>query len=50
MTAKTLPDVAQMGGAPTMLDSGVVPIGDLVGKTDMDDIYLLSPRELLILG
>ncbi|MBM3128983.1 MAG: ABC transporter substrate-binding protein [Chloroflexi bacterium] len=40
MTAKTLPDVAQMGGAPTMADSGViVPIGDLVGKADLDDIY-----------
>ena len=40
MTAKTLPDVAQMGGAPTMADSGViVPIGDLVSKQDLDDIY-----------
>ena len=40
VTAKTLPDVAQMGGAPTMADSGVVvPIADLVGKSDLDDIY-----------
>jgi sn-glycerol 3-phosphate transport system substrate-binding protein len=40
VTAKTLPDVAQMGGAPTMADSGViVPIGDLVGKADLDDIH-----------
>jgi len=40
MTAKTLPDVAQMGGAPTMAESGViVPIGDLVSKQDLDDIY-----------
>ncbi len=39
-TAKTLPDVAQMGGAPTMADSGVVvPIADLVGKQDLDDIH-----------
>jgi sn-glycerol 3-phosphate transport system substrate-binding protein len=29
-----------MGGAPTMADSGViVPIGDLVGKADLDDIH-----------
>ncbi len=40
VTAKTLPDVAQMGGAPTMADSGViVPIGDLVSKDDLADIY-----------
>lgn len=40
VTAKTLPDVAQMGGAPTMADSGVIiPIGDLVSKADLDDIY-----------
>lgn len=39
-TAKTLPDVAQMGGAPTMAESGViVPVGDLVGKEDLADIY-----------
>ncbi len=40
VTAKTLPDVAQMGGAPTMADSGVVvPVQDLVAKQDLDDIY-----------
>ncbi|HEX7588333.1 MAG TPA: extracellular solute-binding protein, partial [Anaerolineae bacterium] len=40
VTAKTLPDVAQMGGAPTMADSGVVVnVQDLVSKADMDDIY-----------
>jgi sn-glycerol 3-phosphate transport system substrate-binding protein len=40
VTAKTLPDVAQMGGAPTMADSGVVVnVQDLVSKADMDDLY-----------
>ena len=40
ITAKTVPDVAQMGGAPTLAESGaIVPISDLVGKADLDDIY-----------
>ena len=40
VTAKTLPDVAQMGGAPTMADSGaIIPISDLVSQADLADIY-----------
>ena len=40
VTAKTLPDIAQMGGAPTMGDSGViVPIADLMSAEDRADIY-----------
>ncbi|MBI5649125.1 MAG: ABC transporter substrate-binding protein [Chloroflexi bacterium] len=40
VTAKTLPDIAQMGGAPTMGDSGViVPIADLMSPADRADIH-----------
>lgn len=40
VTAKTLPDIAQMGGAPTMGDSGViVPIEDFLTPADRTDIF-----------
>ncbi len=40
ITAKTVPDVAQMGGAPTLAESGaIVPVGDLASKEDLADIY-----------
>jgi sn-glycerol 3-phosphate transport system substrate-binding protein len=40
ITAKTVPDVAQMGGAPTLADSGaIVPVTDLVSAADKADIY-----------
>lgn len=40
VTAKTLPDIAQMGGAPTMGDSGViVPVADFLTDQDRTDIF-----------
>lgn len=40
ITAKTVPDVAQMGGAPTLGDSGaIVPVADLVSDADKKDIF-----------
>jgi sn-glycerol 3-phosphate transport system substrate-binding protein len=40
VTAKTLPDIAQMGGAPTMGDSGViVPIEEFLTPADRSDIF-----------
>lgn len=40
ITAKTMPDIAQMGGAPTLGDSGaIVPVADLMSATDRADIY-----------
>jgi len=40
ITAKTVPDIAQMGGAPTLAESGaIVPIADLATAQDRADIY-----------
>ncbi|MBI5714747.1 MAG: ABC transporter substrate-binding protein [Chloroflexi bacterium] len=40
ITAKTVPDVAQMGGAPTLGESGaIVPVADLVSDADKKDIF-----------
>ncbi|MBI3914591.1 MAG: ABC transporter substrate-binding protein [Chloroflexi bacterium] len=40
ITAKTMPDIAQMGGAPTLGDSGaIVPIADLASAAERADIY-----------
>ncbi len=40
ITAKTVPDVAQMGGAPTLGESGaVVNVGDLMAAADKTAIY-----------
>lgn len=40
ITAKTPPDIAQMGGAPTLGDSGaIVPIADLMSAQDRADIF-----------
>ncbi len=39
-TAKTLPEVAQMGGAPYLADSGaLVPVTELMSAADRADIY-----------
>jgi sn-glycerol 3-phosphate transport system substrate-binding protein len=40
ITAKTVPDVAHMGGAPTLGESGaIVPVADLVSDADKKDIF-----------
>jgi ABC-type glycerol-3-phosphate transport system substrate-binding protein len=40
ITAKTLPDVAQMGGAPTLAESGaIVPMTEFVSAAERADIY-----------
>jgi sn-glycerol 3-phosphate transport system substrate-binding protein len=40
ITAKTVPDIAQMGGAPTLAESGaIVPITEFLTEPERADIY-----------
>jgi len=40
ITAKTVPDIAQMGGAPTLAESGaIVPITEFLTEQERADIY-----------
>lgn len=40
ITAKTVPDIAQMGGAPTLAESGaIVPVSELLTEQERADIY-----------